>query len=345
MRLIVAAVSAALALTTMATAQVGTLAQPSCIAGTLPAARAQLRLIPPEMKGAPLAQVRGVIVRSLAWEQGETIRVCFRGGTRKAQERVIRIAREWMQYVNVSFDFEEGGAPRSCEAGKPADVKVAFEANKGWWSMPGTSNRGLDPSMNLQFYGTDTPVLANGQRVVEASMRATILHEFGHALGLMHEHQSPNANCDAEIDWTAAYKVGEEIGWSQEQVDRNFRQMASSTSLNATKVDRKSIMHYSLPPIIFKHGKQSVCFVPENLELSEQDRKFIASIYPKDQSPMVVSAIPPATATRGAVQRPVGAKDRQALVKRYEELLRQSGVESGRAQALTAELRKLVTGN
>ena len=318
--------------------------QPSCIASTLPSASAQARLIPAEIKGAPLVQVRGVVVRSLTWKRGETIKVCFHGGTRKAQERVARIAREWMQYANVVLDFEEGGAPRACAANKPADIKVAFEDNKGWWSVPGTVSRTQDPSMNLQFYGVDTPMLVGGQPAPEAPMRATILHEFGHALGLLHEHQSPNANCDAEIDWAAAYKTGADMGWDQAQVDRNFRQLATSTSLNATKVDRKSIMHYSLPPVLFKRGKQSACFVAENLELSETDRKFIASVYPKDAAPMVVSGIPPTTVTRSAAPRPAAVEDREALVTRYEALLKQSGIEAGRVRDLVADFRKTATG-
>src|SRR5262249_29966643 len=69
---------------------------PSCTASTLPAAQAQARLIPAEIKGAPLAQVRGVVVRALTWKGGETIKICFHGGTRKAQERVALIASQWM---------------------------------------------------------------------------------------------------------------------------------------------------------------------------------------------------------------------------------------------------------
>src|SRR5262249_40538938 len=160
-----------------------------------------------------------------------------------AQERVALIASQWMRYANVLFNFEEGGAPRLCRDSGGADIKVAFEDNKGWWSVPGTTSRTQNPSMNLQFYGVDTPTLANGQPAPEASMRATILHEFGHALGLLHEHQSPNANCEAEIDWDAAYKIGAQIGWDRVLVDRNFRQLAMSSSLNATTVDRRSIMH------------------------------------------------------------------------------------------------------
>jgi hypothetical protein len=346
MRLAVAAAGAVAAIVAIAPgagAQEAGFGHPSCIASTLPATRAQTRLIPAEIKGTALLQVRGVVVRSLTWKRGGTIKVCFHAGTRKAQERVISIAREWMQYANVVLDFEEGGAPRVCKGDNPADIKVAFEDNKGWWSVPGTTSRGQDPSMNLQFYGVDTPMLEDGQPAAEAPVRATILHEFGHALGLLHEHQSPNANCDAEIDWAAAYKVGTDMGWDRGQVDRNFRQLASSTSLNATKVDRKSIMHYSLPPTLFKRGKQSACFVAENIELSEQDRKFIASIYPKDE-PMVVSSVPPTTVMRSAPKQPAEGEDREALVKRYEELLKQSGVEVGKARGLVAEFRKSATG-
>jgi hypothetical protein len=325
-----------------ATAQEAGYGQPSCIASTLPAAQAQVRLIPAEIKGAPLAQVRGVVVRALTWKGGETVKVCFHGGTRKAQQRVARIAGEWMQYANVVFDFEESGAPRLCQGSGGADIKIAFEDNKGWWSVPGTTSRTQDPSMNLQFYGVDTPLLANGQPAPEAPMRATILHEFGHALGLLHEHQSPGANCDAEIDWNAAYKIGVEIGWDKVQVDRNFRQLAMNSSLNATKVDRKSIMHYSLPPTLFKRGKQSPCFVTENLEVSEQDRTFIASIYPKLEAPIVVSSAPPTAVARSVAKPP--SDDRQALVERYAGLLKQSRIEADKASTLIAEFRKAALG-
>jgi Astacin (Peptidase family M12A) len=346
MRLAVAAacaVSAIVAMGAGAHAQQG-FDQPSCIASTLPAARAQTRLIPAELKGSSLGQVRGVVVRSLTWKRGEVIKVCFISGSRKAQERVARIAREWMQYANVTFDFEENGVPRACKGDNSEDIKITFEDNKGWWSVPGTISRRQSPSMNLQFFGVDTPMLKNGQPAPEAPIRATILHEFGHALGMMHEHQSPNADCDAEIDWDAAYKVGAGIGWDKAQVDRNFRQLVASNELNATEVDRKSIMHYSLPPILFKRGKDSACFVPENQELSEVDRKFIASVYPKEAAPLVVSEAPTGMVTRGAAKRPAAGDGTEALVKRYEELLKQSGIEAGKARELVAEFRKSAAG-
>ena len=251
----------------------------------------------------------------------------------------MKYAREWMQHANVTFDFEENGAPRKCKGAGQEDIKVGFRDGQGWWSVPGTISRKQDPSMNLQFWGIDTPMYMDRKPVPEAVMRRTILHEFGHALGMLHEHQSPTANCDAEIDWDAAYKIGAGIGWDKERVDRKFRQLIGTQEFNATAIDRRSIMHYSLPQQLFKRGKDSPCWVAENTDLSQLDRTFIASLYPKVDQPVVVSTGPSTTATRGMAKRTEG-DDKQGLVKQYEEILRQSGVPAAKVRELVAEFRK-----
>jgi hypothetical protein len=317
---------------------------PSCIASTLPGARNQSRLVPPEASGAPAVKLRAVVVRSVTWKLGESIKVCFTGGTQKAHERVIRVAREWQKHANVVFDFEEGGAPRKCGPDPQEDIKITFVDNKGWWSTLGTLSRKQNPSMNLQFFGSDTPMYTNGKAAPESAMRTIILHEFGHALGLLHEHQSPNANCDAEIDWEVAYKVGADMGWDRAQVERNFRGFVDSIELNASEIDRKSIMHYSLAPVLFKRGKSSPCWVAENTDLSDRDRQFIASIYPKTDAPVVVSSVPPKTATRSLSKKKGDGEDGEAMVREYEELLKQAGITGTKAQELVAEFRKSLPG-
>jgi hypothetical protein len=311
---------------------------PSCIASMLPGARTQSRLVPPEVAGEPAVRLRAVVVRSFTWRPGSAIKVCFNSGTPKAQARVARFAREWQQHANVVLDFEENGAPRRCKGENQEDIKITFLDGKGWWSLIGTRSRFQDPSMNLQFFGTDQPVYANGKPAPEAAIRTIVLHEFGHALGMLHEHQSPTANCEAEIDWEAAYKLGATMGWDKAQVDRNFRQFANSIELNASQVDRKSIMHYSLAPVLLKRGKDSPCWVPQNDDLSDRDRRFIAGVYP----PVAVSSAPTGVVTRGVAKRQ-GA-EHEAFVKEYEGLLKEAGVAAGKARELVAEFRKTLSG-
>jgi hypothetical protein len=116
---------------------------------------------------------------------------------------------------------------------------------------------------------------------------------------------------------------------------------------NVTEVDRKSIMHYSLPPELFKRGRNSPCWIPDNDDLSAMDKNFIASIYPKSGAPVATSGVPPSgpagALTRGA-KPPVALNDRETLVRQYEQLLRQAGIAADRIAQLTQEFRKTVLG-
>ncbi len=342
-----AAVAAGVLTASPAVAQSG-FGGPSCVSTLVsgPAA-AFRRFLPSEVQGPAAVRIRGLVARSLAWRPGETIRVCFKSGSRGAHQRVMRIAREWMQFANITFDFEENGAPRRCGGGGPEDIRIDFIDNNGWWSAYGTLSRQRDPSMNLQFFGVDTPRFSDGRPAPEQELRRTILHEFGHALGLLHEHQSPAAGCDTEIDWEAAYRMGRTMGWDREQVHAQLQAFTQIAEFNATEVDRKSIMHYSLPPELFRAGKSSRCWVPENNELSEVDRRFIAAMYPRSASPQQtsgVSSTPPVGAVARGVKPPAAQNDREDLVREYETQLRQAGLAADRIDTLTREFRKTALG-
>jgi len=54
------------------------------------------------------------------------------------------------------------------------DIRIGFDSNDGAWSYIGTDSSNKWKTINLGFIDC-----------------GTVLHEFGHALGLIHKHQSP----------------------------------------------------------------------------------------------------------------------------------------------------------
>ena len=82
-----------------------------------------------------------------------------------------------------------------------------------------------------------------------AGIGGTIIHEFGHALGMKHELQSPFQN---KIQWNKdiVYKYFADNAhgnWSKEIVDYNILDPISPVGLNGSAFDRYSIMKYVLP--------------------------------------------------------------------------------------------------
>ena len=102
-----------------------------------------------------------------------------------------------------------------------------------------------------------------------------VVHEFGHALGCIHEHQSPAAG----IPWDKekAYKYYMETqGWTKEDVDVNLFQLYDSKTTRASKFDPTSIMIYPIPKELTAGGFE----VGWTMDLSDTDKSFIGKLYP-----------------------------------------------------------------
>jgi hypothetical protein len=144
-----------------------------------------------------------------------------------------------------------------------------------------------------------------------------ILHEFGHAIGFEHEHQSPISVCEREFDWDYLYRA---MGWSPQKVDENMRQLQPSSKLLTTAFDAASIMLYSLEKEAFKEPAAAKCYIAKhNNVISELDREAAATVYP-----VRVSAAPqPLKRSTAAPPKPRDAAVNDAL-KRLRELTERS---------------------
>lgn len=211
------------------------------------------------------------------WPVGSAVRVCFHGGSPELRQRILASAGAWFQHVNLRL---AGGGPAGvdCKPGSQFEIRIGF-SEPGTWSYIGTQSldgklvdRNLS-SMNLEEFDTKPPA--------EPRFTGIVLHEFGHALGLEHEHQSPEIKCAAEYNWPLVYDHYRILyGWSKDQVDRNVRPILANRSTHQwTSFDPKSIMVYTADDSLLWKGKQSVCYLQANDKLSSTDIQALRDTY------------------------------------------------------------------
>lgn len=153
------------------------------------------------------------------------------------------------------------------------DILIGFNPALGSQSRLGTDSSSPSSqnqtSMNFGWIKDSKP---------EDHIRRVILHEFGHALGMIHEHQTPYAN----ISWnkTHVYKDlgGPPNNLDKATVDVNVFDIYSLEDLQTTPYDPDSIMLYSYPAEWTTDGKGTNW----NVDLSALDMEYVKYCYPAD---------------------------------------------------------------
>jgi serralysin len=112
-------------------------------------------------------------------------------------------------------------------------------------------------------------------RTDDADIRKTILHEFGHALGCVHEHQSPVQDIPWRKDLVYRYYY-ENCKWTQSVVDHNVFNRHDANAVANTSFDPESIMMYEVPAELTITGASFL----GGSHISKKDKELIRKMYP-----------------------------------------------------------------
>jgi serralysin len=207
---------------------------------------------------------RAALVKDSKWTAGDIISVSFLDGDPAVQDKVKAAALTWTtpDLARLTFDFRKNTSNTL--------IRISFKFS-GSWSVIGTTCKQVtdttQPTMN---YGWLTPDSEDDE------IRRVVLHEFGHALGLIHEHQNPAGGIQWDRDAVTRDLSGPPNNWTEDVIDHNMFETYQADETNFTDTDKDSIMMYPIPANWTLNGFT----VGLNTELSATDRQFVHQQYP-----------------------------------------------------------------
>jgi len=142
------------------------------------------------------------------------------------QQAIIKVVNERIiPLVNLDIKFVSDI--------RQANIRISFNKDGAWSYVGNDALNYTDPNVpTMNFEWLDV---------------ATIIHEFGHAMGMIHEHQNPFGK---PIDWNdkAVFEWARRTqGWSDSITRENILNRYDTNQLNGSNYDPKSIMLYFFP--------------------------------------------------------------------------------------------------
>lgn len=187
-------------------------------------------------------------------------------GKLEQKESVKEIAKIWSLFANIEFDFYDYKNFKEWDVLKKAhflqtSAKVSFFGSINQ-SVIGQRVGGISASMTLPAVTGD--VVAD---------RRVVLHEFGHLLGLGHEHQNAKSGGLFRKDMKA--QLCKDFHLDEIDCSTQILGEVSESEAILSDYDEKSIMHYEFHGKYLKKGED----IEGPTFLSRSDAYYISVLY------------------------------------------------------------------
>jgi len=236
------------------------------------------------------------------------IKINFMDGTDKQKNFVKKMVNESLAPLTskLTYDFT---SPQL-----ESHIRISFALPGQAWSMIGSEALQVDktqPTINLGWLDDDVQFSNEGTK----NTGQVVLHEFGHAMGMIHEHQSPFGN---PIKWNKEV-IYEELqrtnGWNKQMVDHNMFKKYGDDELcnkakelpigsgerrielenfcqgelvNGSQYDVTSIMHYFYPQTWISQGPAEI---PVNIKYSALDEEWLRKYYGEPKKEVITAVL------------------------------------------------------
>jgi len=208
---------------------------------------------------------------SAFWSAGQTLRISFLNGTCPWYKKaIVTTACHWLEYAHLHLRLvhdNDGHAEIRIRTDVAEDINYSVLGN--------------------QSLNEPEESMAIGAKLSDPRFESTVLHEFGHALGMEHEHQHPHANIpwdlkalrrllrevlEKEVDDQRALENAIE-----DELTTQFLPVPDDGNRLLLPYDKQSIMHYQVRQSHTVGNWKS----ERNDAISEGDKRFMRLVYPR----------------------------------------------------------------